>query len=132
MLYADDFYATPDVLTKVSGVFLQYGVDSCYGDLVYVRKARGDGRWARRQKTEPGLGIKDYGLSCGRAQRAEKSVDVLNRPNVWGLANCFSESTNPRFNRLFENIPLLEVRGFSIGKILLGLDAMNGGSDQVM
>ena len=40
----------------------------------------------------------DYGLSCERVQRAEKSVDVLNRPNVWGLANCFSESTNQRFN----------------------------------
>jgi len=36
ILNADDFYFGPDVLGKVSGVFEDPRVDSCYGDLVYV------------------------------------------------------------------------------------------------
>ena len=36
ILNADDFYADSRVLEKVSGVFEDPAVDSCYGDLVYV------------------------------------------------------------------------------------------------
>lgn len=36
ILNADDFYASNDVLKKISNVFLDPNVDACYGDLVYV------------------------------------------------------------------------------------------------
>ncbi len=36
ILNADDVYAHPDVLNTVIGIFDDTGVDSCYGDLVYV------------------------------------------------------------------------------------------------
>jgi glycosyltransferase len=36
ILNADDFYARADVLEKVRQVFQDPGIDSCYGDLVYV------------------------------------------------------------------------------------------------
>ncbi len=35
-LNADDFYACPDILEKVSRAFTDSRIDSCYGDLVYV------------------------------------------------------------------------------------------------
>lgn len=47
ILNADDFYASPYVLEQVAEVFIRSGVDSCYGDLVYVGKARGEGLEAR-------------------------------------------------------------------------------------
>jgi glycosyltransferase len=40
ILNADDFYFGPDVLGKVAGVFEDLGVDSCYGDLVYVAEGK--------------------------------------------------------------------------------------------
>lgn len=36
VLNADDFYASPDVLQEVAGVFKDKAVDACYGDLCYV------------------------------------------------------------------------------------------------
>jgi len=36
LLHSDDFYAHDSVLTKVAEAFEKDGVDSCYGDLVYV------------------------------------------------------------------------------------------------
>lgn len=36
ILHSDDFYAGPDILEKVTRVFENPEVDSCYGDLVYV------------------------------------------------------------------------------------------------
>jgi glycosyltransferase len=39
ILNSDDFYADRDVLAKVAQVFTKDGVDSCYGDLVYVDPA---------------------------------------------------------------------------------------------
>jgi glycosyltransferase len=36
ILNADDFYASPDVLEKVQGVFADGYTDACYGDLCYV------------------------------------------------------------------------------------------------
>jgi glycosyltransferase len=36
ILNADDFYASPEVLTEVLEVFADKSLDSCYGDLVYV------------------------------------------------------------------------------------------------
>jgi glycosyltransferase len=38
MLNADDFYNSPNVLTKVSKTFSSNDVHCCYGDLVYVYK----------------------------------------------------------------------------------------------
>ena len=38
-LNADDFYAGPEVLRKVAAVFEDAAVDSCYGDLLYVKGA---------------------------------------------------------------------------------------------
>lgn len=38
ILNADDFYAGPEVLAKVTQVFEDPEVDACYGDLVYVRE----------------------------------------------------------------------------------------------
>lgn len=35
---ADDFYASSDVLAKVSAIFADQAVDACYGDLCYVRQ----------------------------------------------------------------------------------------------
>jgi glycosyltransferase involved in cell wall biosynthesis len=35
---SDDFYASPDVLAKVAGIFDNPDVDACYGDLCYVRQ----------------------------------------------------------------------------------------------
>ena len=40
ILNADDFYAGSTVLEKVADVFADKKVDSCYGDLVYVREKR--------------------------------------------------------------------------------------------
>ena len=37
-LHSDDFYAHDRVIGKVADVFVQYNVDSCYGDLKYVDK----------------------------------------------------------------------------------------------
>lgn len=36
ILNADDFYASPDILEKVSQAFADSRIDACYGDLVYV------------------------------------------------------------------------------------------------
>ena len=36
ILNSDDFYANSSILKKVAAVFKDPGVDSCYGDLVYV------------------------------------------------------------------------------------------------
>lgn len=36
ILNADDFYSSAETLAKVAKVFAEPGVDSCYGDLVYV------------------------------------------------------------------------------------------------
>ncbi len=38
ILHANDFYPNDRVLEMVAEVFLNYDVDSCYGDLVYVDK----------------------------------------------------------------------------------------------
>ncbi len=38
ILNADDFYAGPDVLTRVAQVFKDPEVDCCYGDLVYIKE----------------------------------------------------------------------------------------------
>jgi len=35
---ADDFYPSPDVLSKVAAAFESSGADCCYGDLCYVRQ----------------------------------------------------------------------------------------------
>lgn len=40
ILNADDTYFRPQVLAKVARVFEDEGTDSCYGDLVYVARAR--------------------------------------------------------------------------------------------
>lgn len=48
ILNADDFYASPDVLSRVAAVFEDPEVMCCYGDLEYVREA--------------GLSFKDQGL----------------------------------------------------------------------
>lgn len=45
ILNADDFYAGPGVLAKVAGVFADENVESCYGDLVYVKAVGTDGDW---------------------------------------------------------------------------------------
>jgi len=37
ILNADDFYAGPEVLAKVAGIFADESIDACYGDLVYVK-----------------------------------------------------------------------------------------------
>jgi glycosyltransferase len=39
ILNSDDFYAHPDVLTRVAQVFTDRRIDSCYGDLNYVDSA---------------------------------------------------------------------------------------------
>ena len=39
ILNSDDFYAHPDVLTRVAQVFADRSIDSCYGDLNYVDPA---------------------------------------------------------------------------------------------
>lgn len=36
---ADDFYASPNVLAKVAGIFADQDVDACYGDLCYVNQS---------------------------------------------------------------------------------------------
>lgn len=36
ILNADDFYAHPNVLAKVAGIFADLEVEACYGDLLYV------------------------------------------------------------------------------------------------
>lgn len=41
LLNSDDFYASPDVLAKVSSVFDDPTVGACYGDLVYVEEIPG-------------------------------------------------------------------------------------------
>ncbi|PXF56171.1 MAG: glycosyl transferase [Deltaproteobacteria bacterium] len=40
LLNADDIYAGPYILSKVARVFSEKNVESCYGDLVYVREKR--------------------------------------------------------------------------------------------
>jgi len=40
ILNADDFYAGPEILEKVANTFADKRVDSCYGDLVYVKEKR--------------------------------------------------------------------------------------------
>jgi glycosyltransferase involved in cell wall biosynthesis len=40
ILNADDFYAGPEILEKVANAFADKRVDSCYGDLVYVKEKR--------------------------------------------------------------------------------------------
>jgi glycosyltransferase len=49
ILNSDDFYADKDVLARVSRVFSENSVDSCYGDLVYVDSR--DRRVIRRWKS---------------------------------------------------------------------------------
>lgn len=41
-LHADDFYADPEVLTRVAEAFADDSVDAVYGDLVYVNKSDPD------------------------------------------------------------------------------------------
>ncbi|RII27767.1 MAG: glycosyl transferase [Geobacter sp.] len=38
ILHSDDFYATDDILRTVDAHMTTYATDSCYGDLLYVRK----------------------------------------------------------------------------------------------
>jgi len=38
ILHSDDVYATNDIIKTVDEYMTRYGVDSCYGDLLYVRK----------------------------------------------------------------------------------------------
>jgi len=38
LLHADDFYAEPDILSKVANAFVDQDLDTCYGDLVYVNQ----------------------------------------------------------------------------------------------
>ena len=37
-LHSDDMYSDEGVVERVMNVFMKYGVDSCFGDLVYVDK----------------------------------------------------------------------------------------------
>ena len=37
-LHSDDIYSDDKVIEKVANIFMDHGVDSCYGDLVYVDK----------------------------------------------------------------------------------------------
>ena len=46
-LNADDFYASPTVLEQVAQIFSDPTIDSCYGDLLYVRSQSADGAGPR-------------------------------------------------------------------------------------
>ncbi len=60
-LHADDFYAHDKVIERVVEVFLKHGVDSCYGDLLYVDRNNTD-RVIRYWKSSPyKLGKFKYG-----------------------------------------------------------------------
>lgn len=52
ILHADDTYADHDVLSRVEMVFEDEGVDSCYGDLVYVDR-EDNSRIVRRWRSGP-------------------------------------------------------------------------------
>lgn len=52
LLHADDFYAEPDILSKVANAFTDQDVDACYGDLVYVN-SRNTGRIVRYWQAGP-------------------------------------------------------------------------------
>jgi len=52
ILNADDFYANEKVIEKIVEVFKKNGVDSCYGDLIYVDKEDPD-KIVRYWKSKP-------------------------------------------------------------------------------
>jgi glycosyltransferase involved in cell wall biosynthesis len=52
LLHADDFYAEPDILSKVASVFGDHNIDACYGDLVYI-KSRNAARIVRYWQAGP-------------------------------------------------------------------------------
>lgn len=56
ILNADDFYAGPDILEKVSLAFVDPRIEACYGDLVYVdgRKTEKVRRYWRSGQYDPG------------------------------------------------------------------------------
>ena len=52
ILHADDFFASAQVLSRITEVFKDSSVDACYGDLVYVVEERGTwdaGRESQKQ-----------------------------------------------------------------------------------
>jgi glycosyltransferase len=56
ILHGDDFFASTEVLEKVTGVFSNKEIDSCYGDLMYVRQETGN----RGQETEKDFKVVRY------------------------------------------------------------------------
>ena len=57
LINSDDFYASPDAITKVAAVFEDASVEACYGDLCYVRQDQPDQvvRYWRSSSFRPGL-----------------------------------------------------------------------------
>jgi glycosyltransferase involved in cell wall biosynthesis len=73
LLNADDIYAGPDILSKAARVFSEKNMESCYGDLVYVREKRrpkvkvggyrrSEGGGRERQKSDASGGMNSFGV----------------------------------------------------------------------
>ena len=81
ILHADDFFASPHVLERVTKVFEDASVDACYGDLLYVTE-EGEARDTEQKNLNKSL-ITNY-KSHFSIKRYWKSGEYHPRKFYWG------------------------------------------------
>lgn len=86
ILNADDMYRNSEVLARVAGVFAAEGVDTCYGDLVYVAESSKEARHGEKVHGGPSPLPRERGLKEEEytVVRYWKSGEFDPRKFYWG------------------------------------------------